>query len=246
MINDIIEKRTQLMNFFKNEVKTYSKEEILNKEFAVLSFSPTEEYIDVLESPFDDKCVDLSTFDFDDCDEVYLKGIITDIDKKNGYTIFHIQNKDALASITASGATLEKYDEYIVNGEPIVAKCSIYNGRPSLSFLINLNNIDVFKKECSYFKGESFKKVDEVMDGRKGEHVHYGVIVHCRFTKSSKDKDMVIGSLYDGEKIRGFATVKTFYNRKIPYFATAGDFVAFTKPKPTMEFVLSGMEVVKL
>ena len=241
-MNSIVEKRSKLINFFKNENKTYSKEDILNKEFAVLSFSPMEEYIDILQTPFDDFCDDLSTFANLNCDEVYVKGIIVDVDRKNGYTIIHIQNKDASGSITCSGGALQKYNDYLVTGEPIIAKCSIYNERASLSFLISLNNLEKFEQESDYINGKAFTKIDTIMKGREKSHKQYGVIVHCKLTKNKNNRDMVIGSLYDGKEIRGFATVKTPFNRKIPSFAVAGDFVKFTKP--TNEFLLNDVEVV--
>ena len=96
----VINKRSELMNFFKNENKTYTKQEILHREFAVLSFSPREEYIDTIVTEFDDYCVDLDTFKFEDTDECYIKGIISDVDRQRYQLIIHLQNKDHNISIT--------------------------------------------------------------------------------------------------------------------------------------------------
>ena len=49
----IIKKRTELANYFLNENKKYTKTDILHKEFAVLSFSPHEEYIDTIVTEYD-------------------------------------------------------------------------------------------------------------------------------------------------------------------------------------------------
>lgn len=244
MMKNIIQKRTELINFFLNEKNEYSREDILRKEFAVLSFSPYDEYIDSVCSKYDDLCVDLSNITLSNCDEIYIKGIIVDIDRQKDKTIIHVQNKESIVSIFCYGASLDKYHDFFVVGEPIIAKCSIYNERLSLGFLVNLNSLEDFNNECRYMSGESFTIIDDIMNGNKRKHIHYGVIVQCKQIKTKKDKDMIIGSLYDGEKIRNFGTVKTFYNKVIPVAATAGSFVKFRKP--TSDFFLSDVEVVDL
>jgi len=244
MINQIVKKRTDLINFFFKEDKTYTKEDIFNKEFAVLSFSPTEEYIDILKTPYDDIFVDLSNFIITDMSEMYLKGIIVDVDRQNFQTIIHVQNKENIVSITCSGATLNKYDQYCVVGEPIIAKCKIYNERLYLSFLIQLNDSLNFDHEWNYISGESKEKIDIIMSNRKKEETHYGLIVECNLVKTKKGKDMVIGTLYDGEQYRSFGTVKTQYNLSIPEYAIAGDYVKFNKPNDN--FFINNMEVVSL
>ena len=244
-MNNIVQKRTQLINFFLNEEKTYTREEILNREFSVLSFSPTEEYIDTLESPFDDICVDLSTYVMMDTSEVFIKGIIVDVDRQNYQTIIHIQNKDAVVGVVSSGVTLDKYDKYFIVGEPVVAKCKVYNERMYLSLLVQLNNIDNFERECNYINGESHKKIDEIMSNRQHESIHYGLIIECNLTKTrEKNKDMVIGTIYDGTTNRSFGIVQTKYNPTIPRYAMAGDFVKFQKP--THDFFINNMEVIYL
>lgn len=243
-INSIIEKRTDLINFFFNEDNTYTKEDILNKEFSVLSFSPTEEYIDTLESPYDYLCVDLSTYKMADTSEVFIKGIIVDIDRQNYQTIIHIQNKESVVSITCSGVTLQKYDDYLVMGEPVIVKSKVYNERLYLSLLIQLNNLKDFKKECDYLDGNSKKQIEMIMSDKKNQSTHYGLIIECSMIKTRKGKDMIIGTLYDGEKYRSFGIVKTKYNPVLPKYAMAGDYVKFNKP--TSEFFVNNMEVVEL
>jgi len=244
MIEQIIQKRTDLINFFLNQKNTYTKEEILNKEFSVLSFSPSEEYIDVLKSPFDDICVDLSTYTMLDTSEVYIKGIIVDIDRQSYQTIIHLQNKDSIMSVTCKGATLQKYEDFFIMGEPVIAKCSVFNERMYLSFLILLNSIDKFEKECSYIQGHSRKKIENVMSDKWRYSIHYGLIIECSMVKTKKGKDMLRGTIYDGKENRSFGSVKTSYNPSLPTYAVAGDYVRFNRP--TREFLINNMEVVDL
>ena len=85
----IIEKRTQLLNYFFNQSNEYTKTEILNKEYAALSFSPREEYIDSIITPFEEFITDFDDIE-NTTDQVYVKGIIVDIANKKGYSIIHI------------------------------------------------------------------------------------------------------------------------------------------------------------
>ena len=243
-MNNIVQKRTDLINFFLNKDDVYTKEEILNKEFSVLSFSPSEEYIDTLKTQFDDLCVDLSTYKIIDTDEMYIKGIIVDVDRQNFQTIIHIQNKDSLISVTCKDVVATKYDDYFVVGEPVIVKCKVFNERLYLSLLIQLNNIDYFQKECDYISGASKDKIDIIMSDKKHQKTHYGLIIECAMIKTKKGKDMIIGTLYDGEQNRSFGIVKTKYNPILPKYAMAGDYVKFNKP--TRDFFLNNMEVVQL
>ena len=243
-MNNIVQKRTDLINFFLNQDKIYTKEEILNREFSVLSFSPTEEYIDTLKTSFDDICVDMSTYIPTDTNEVFFKGIIVDVDRQSFQTIINLQNKDGHISIVSSGITANVYDDYFVIGEPVIAKCKVYKERIYLSFLIQLNYIEFFEKECDYISGISENTIKEIMSDKKDKEKHYGLIIECNLVKTKKGKDMVIGTLYDGEKHRSFGVVKTQYNRVLPKYVIAGDFVKFDKP--THKFFISNMEVVEL
>lgn len=243
-MNGIVQKRTDLINFFLNKNDTYTKEEILNKEFAVLSFSPSEEYIDILKSDFDHICINPSTHVMNNVDEIYIKGIIVSIDRQNFQTIIHIQNKDVILSIIANGATSNKYDCYFTMGEPIIAKCKVYNEKIYLGFLIQLNHMEEFKRECEYINGISKEKITTIMSNRQNKKTHFGLIVECSLIKTKKGKDMVIGTLYDGIKKRSFGTVKTKYNFTLPKYAIAGDYVKFNKP--TDKFFINNMEVVDL
>lgn len=243
-MDDIVKKRTNLINFFLKEDNKYSKKDILNREFAVLSFSPLEEYIDVLHSPFDHLCVDLSTYVPVDTNEVYIKGIIIDIDRQNFQTIIHLQNKESIISISCKDATLSKYDDCFITGNPIIAKCKVFNERLYLSFLVELNNLDAFKKECNYMNGYSKDVIHNIMEDKQDSQTHFGLIIECSMVKTKKGRDMLRGTLYDGVQIRNFGIVKTSFNPFLPNYALAGDYVSFNKP--SSDFFINNMEVVTL
>lgn len=238
-----INKRTDLMNFFKNENKIYTKQEILHREFAVLSFSPREEYIDTIITEFDKYCVDLDTFDFADTDECYVKGIISDIDRQRYQLIIHLQNKDHNISITIRDSVADIYNDYLVVGEPCIAKCRIWKERLYLSFIISLNNISDFQQECDYITGDLLKLVEE-KNKNSEKHIHYGIIKQCQLVTTQTGKKMLRGVLYEGPNSeRSFGCMMNIYNRKLSPSVHASDCIQF---RSNHEFFINDARLVKL
>ena len=240
----IIQKRSDLINFFLNENNTYTKEDILNREFAVLSFSPHDEFIDTVVTPYDHLCINVSDYNFDeDTIECYIKGIITDVDRQQYQTIIHVQNKDKNISITVREQHLiDYYNDYYVVGDPIIAKCRVWDSRIYLSFLVSINYLDRFVKEQRYMSGASFDVVANSYDVNK--RFQYGVIITVMKVRTKTDKPMLRGWLFDGERKREFGTMSTDYNTFVPWNAQAGDYVRFSKPKH--DFFINNMQVVRL
>ena len=242
-MENIIQKRTDLINFFLNEKHQYTKEDILNKEFAVLSFSPHDELIDTIVSPFDHLCINPSDFNFDEDNiEFYIKGIITDVDRQQYQTIIHIQNKDKNISITIRDNLIDVYNEYYIVGDPIIAKCRSWSGRIYLSFFVNLNYLEHFTKEQRYMSGTSFHVVSNSYDVNK--RFQYGVIITVMKVRTKTDKPMLRGWLFDGEKKRDFGIMANQYSPIVPWNMQAGDYIRFSKPKH--EFFINNVEVVNL
>ena len=94
-MDEIVEKRKSLLNYFFNQDKEYSKLDILNKEYSALSFSPREEFIDAFIIEYEDMLTPIEKLE-ENLEEVFIKGIVIDIDNKKGYSIIHIQNKAPL------------------------------------------------------------------------------------------------------------------------------------------------------
>ena len=243
-MDKIIEKRSELMNFFKNEKKQYTKQEILHREFAVLSFSPRDEYIDTIITEFDKYCVDLDTFDFADTDECYVKGIISDVDRQRYQLIIHLQNREHNISITIRDSVANIYNDYLVVGEPCIVKCRIWKSRLYLSFLIALNYLDDFSQECSYIDGKLFELVEEKNKNKKDKTLHYGIIKQCQFVTTQRGKRMLRGTLYEGpNNERSFGCMMNIYNRKLSPSVHAGDCIQF---KTNHEFFINDAKLVEL
>lgn len=226
-MNNFIEKRIDLINFFLNNDKKFSEEEILNKEFAVLTFSPHEEYIDFVKTIYDDVCIDLDTYDFDeDISEIYIKGIIIDVDNKKEYSIIHLQNKDHNISISCSKQIVFYYSDIFEVGTVVIVKCHTFNGKIYAHFFIDLRNVDAFSEEINYINGESKKKIDEHNIFR----TPLGLLRQVTYFTSQKGTRCIRLLTYTKEGEKTFITCHGKYNT-IPQNLKAGDFIEFRKSK---------------
>ena len=160
-MEEIVEKRSQLLNFFTGQSVNYSKTDILNKEYAALSFSPREEFIDSFVTEYDDVLTPITDLKME-LPEVLIKGIIIDIDMKKSYAIIHIQNKADNISISVDESVLYKYGEYLVKGHIVVIKGHTFNDKVYMHFLIDYSSDDSFVVEKNYLNGVSEKRVDEL------------------------------------------------------------------------------------
>lgn len=160
-MEEIVEKRAQLLNYFFNESNEYSKTDILNKEYAALSFSPREEFIDSFITEYDDvltSITDLQT----ELPEVLIKGIIVDIDMKKNYAILHIQNKADNISVSVDENVLYRYGDYFKKGHIVLIKGHTFGNKVYMHFLIDYSSDDSFVVEKDYLNGVSEKRVDEL------------------------------------------------------------------------------------
>ena len=133
-MEEIVEKRSQLLNFFTGQSVNYSKTDILNKEYAALSFSPREEFIDSFVTEYDDVLTPITD----------LKMELPEV------------------SISVDESVLYKYGEYLVKGHIVVIKGHTFNDKVYMHFLIDYSSDDSFVVEKDYLNGVSEKRVDEL------------------------------------------------------------------------------------
>lgn len=221
-MDDIIKKRTQLINFFKKEDNTYTKLDILNKEFSVLQFSLREEFIDNFITPYDYLVTDIDDIDTD-VEEVYIKGIIVDIDNKKDYSIIHIQNKDNNVSITCDKVVAQYYGNYFELGNVIIAKCHTYQGKFYMHLMINFSYENKFIREANYMSGKSASYLRQFAPNRD-----WGLVKQSKyFTSKNGNKCLrLVLSIHDKEHV--YITCSNKYNT-IPTNIIAGKVVQFKK-----------------
>lgn len=228
IMDAFIGKRSDLYNFFRNDVQQFTKEDILRKEFSVLTFSPHEEYIDIVKTEYDDICENLETLDVsEDRSEVYIKGIIIDIDNKKDYSIIHIQNKSVNLSLSCSKNVIYRYDTYLDIGNVIIARCHIYNTKIYMDFMIDVNFIDNFGSEIDFITGESEKIIKN-----KGYNPfvdrYEGLICQITYFISKNDNQCKRMDILMGDTIRTLVACKSAYRN--PFFEedlVVGDMISF-------------------
>lgn len=219
-MEEIIKKRSDLLNYFFNESKTYSKLEILNREFSALTFSPREEFIDAFETEFDDVLTPISDIE-ENQDEVLLKGIIIDVDMKKDYAILHIQNKADNFSVSCDKPVVRKYGDYFNTGDIVVVKGHTYNGKVFMHFMINYNSEDSFLQERNYLNGISQAKIDDI------DYAHtlglIGLLKQVKYFKSkAKGTPCVRIEVYEHGQNKVYITCNNY-----PENLVAGMFVSY-------------------
>lgn len=220
-MQEIIDKRSQLLNYFFNQSINYSKTDILNREYAALSFSVYEEFIDVFKTEFDDVLTPIEDLETDQ-DEVLVKGIIIDIDMKKNYCIIHIQNKADNISITMDENVLFKYGDYLHNGDIIVVKAHTYKGKVYMHFLINYSVDDSFLAERNYLNGVSINMINEIDYNERFDLV--GLVRQAKYFKSKKGNKCLRLQVYEKGKNKVYITCNN-----LPKNIVAGMFVSYLK-----------------
>ena len=160
-MDEIIQKRSDLLNYFFNDSVEYSKVDILNKEYSALSFSPREEFIDSYMTNYEDILTPFTELE-ENHEEVIFKGIIVDVDNKKGYSIIHVQNKSDNIGIMIDESVLYHYGKFLEKGHLILVKGHTYNGRVYMHFLIDYNSDEAFLKERNYLDGISKEMIDDL------------------------------------------------------------------------------------
>ena len=225
-MQEIIEKRTQLLNYFFNQSKEYSKVEILNKEYSALSFSPREEYIDAFQTEYDDvltPIADLQT----DLPEVLIKGIIVDVDMKKNYCILHLQNKADNISVSVDSNVLNRYGDYLQKGHLLLVKGHTYNNKVYMHFLIDYNVDDSFIIEHNYLDNVSASLLDDLDYTNRYDLV--GLVRQVKYFISKRSKKPCIRlQVYVKGKEKEYITCTNPHN-DLPTDITAGMFVSFTE-----------------
>lgn len=218
-MQQIVEKRSALLNYFFNEEKEYSKIDILNKEYAALSFSPREEFIDAFKTEYDDILTPINKLE-ENIEEVFIKGIIVDVDNKKGFSIIHVQNKADNISVMIDSSVLYHYSKYLEKGHVVFIKGHTYNKRVYMHFLIDYSADSSFLREHNYMSGLSFSLIDEVDYDSRIDKV--ALVKQAKYFKSKKGNNCLRLQVYENHREKVYITCST-----IPKNIVAGMFVSF-------------------
>lgn len=225
-MNEIIKKRSQLLNYFFNQSIDYTKEDILAREYAALSFSPKEEYVDVFRTDYDDVLTPMVELEHD-MPEVLVKGIVVDVDMKKNYCIIHIQNKGWNFSVSVDSNVLNRYGDYLQKGHLLIIKGHTYQGKIYMHFLIDYSSDSSFITEHNYLKGTSELLINDVDYTNRYDLV--GLVRQVKYFISKRSKKPCVRlQVYVKGKEKEYITC-TNPNYNLPKDITAGCFVSFTE-----------------
>lgn len=225
-MNEIIQKRGQLLNYFFNQSVEYTKEDILAREYAALSFSPKEEYVDVFKTDYDDVLTPMVELEHD-MPEVLVKGIVVDVDMKKNYCIIHIQNKGWNFSVSVDSNVLNRYGDYLQKGHLLIIKGHTYQGKIYMHFLIDYSSDSSFITEHNYLKGTSELLINDVDYTNRYDLV--GLVRQVKYFISKRSKKPCVRlQVYVKGKEKEYITC-TNPNYNLPKDITAGCFVSFTE-----------------
>ena len=225
-MDEIIQKRSQLLNYFFNQSVEYTKEDILAREYAALSFSPKEEYVDVFKTDYDDVLTPMVELEHD-MPEVLVKGIVVDVDMKKNYCIIHIQNKGWNFSVSVDSNVLNRYGDYLQKGHLLIIKGHTYQGKIYMHFLIDYSSDSSFITEHNYLKGTSELLINDVDYTNRYDLV--GLVRQVKYFISKRSKKPCVRlQVYVKGKEKEYITC-TNPNYNLPKDITAGCFISFTE-----------------
>lgn len=233
-MQEIIEKRSQLLNYFLPEEKKYSKLDILNKEYAALGFSPREEFIDAFKTDYDDLLNTKIELE-ENLDEVLLKGVIVNIDNKKGFSIIHIQNKADNISIMIDGSVLYHYGKYLEKGHIVLIKGHTFNQRVYMHFLIDYSTDDAFLREHNYLDGTSRFMIDDYDYDSHSYKV--GLVKQAKYFRSQRGNNCLRLQVYEEGEDKVYITCSN-----LPKNIVAGMFVSYTPSLDNKAFCNSVVE----
>ena len=222
----IIKHRSQLLNYFFNQSVEYTKEDILAREYAALSFLSKEEYVDVFKTDYDDVLTPMVELEHD-MPEVLVKGIVVDVDMKRNYCIIHIQNKGWNFSVSVDSNVLNRYGDYLQKGHLLIIKGHTYQGKIYMHFLIDYSSDSSFITEHNYLKGTSELLINDVDYTNRYDLV--GLVRQVKYFISKRSKKPCVRlQVYVKGKEKEYITC-TNPNYNLPKDITAGCFVSFTE-----------------
>ena len=224
--NEIVQKRSQLLNYFFHQSIEYTKQDILAKEYAALSFSPREEYIDVFKTDYDGVLTPLEDLETD-LSEILVKGIIVDVDMKKNYCIIHIQNKGWNFSVSVDTNVLNRYGDYLQKGHLLIIKGHTYQGKIYMHFLIDYSVDDSFIMEHDYLNKVSEMYLDNF--DYTNRHDLVGLVRQVKYFISKRSKKMCVRlQVYVKGKEKEYIACTNPYTQ-LPKDITAGMYVSFNE-----------------
>ncbi len=181
--------RAQLMSILdpKSTATEWSEEERLFKEYSRLKINPSGNLLDLYDTSnydVDIKSVAEVSQIQNEC-VCYMKVIVSQFKNRDEFGFLSVTDNFDSISVNCSKHHIEKYiDVFKRTGTPILIKVGVYNGKAKLLNLIDLKNINDYKRELSLIDGSAMKTLQALKE--KNKHINVGIIDNISFFTSKK------------------------------------------------------------
>lgn len=190
----------------EEEKHTWDDREMWLRQTGVLSMPPETPLIDFYDDPFEVELTSIDRIDWTDIqDEIYIKGIISKLNPKTGYTIFNITGEGGIVNVLASEEVMERFSTVFDSGvgTPILLKAHMVRGRERLyaDIILPFKGYEKYQKEINYVSGDSEKRLIHLKEASRN---NIGLVVSSNYFTSKNGNRGTRILFNDGEKIMNF------------------------------------------
>ena len=188
------------------DIPVWEDKEMYIRQMNVLDMPPEIPLISYFDDPFDVELTEAIHIDWEDPqDEIFVKGIITNVKKKVGYSFFNINDGSGLVNVLASEEVLEQYEDVFASGigTPVLVKGHMVEGRTRLyaDIVLPLENYDKYRNAIKYL--ENGRK-DELEFYKNGTRNHVDIVISSNYFKSKRGNRGTRLLFSDGSRLMCF------------------------------------------
>ena len=165
----------------------WTNEERLFKEYSRLKINPSGNLLDL----YDISDYNIEVKSINDVSQIqdectcYMKVIVSQFKNRDEFGFLSVTDNFDSISVNCSKHHIEKYIDVLKRtGTPILIKVSVYNGKVRLLNLIDLKNVDSYKRELSLIDGSAMQTLQQLKE--KNKHINVGIIDNLSFFTSKK------------------------------------------------------------
>jgi len=194
------------------EYQEWDDREMILRQLEVLDMPPEIPLIDFYDCPFDIETISVNEIDWEDVqDEIYIKGVISKVVHKVGYSLFNLTAEGGTINVLVGEEIVERFSPILEVGIPVLVKAHQVKDRERLygDFILPFENYEKYEKEIRYISGESQEQLKYLKEqGGRGE---YDLVVSAStFTSKRGNKGCRI-VFASGERLMSFNHEKPIY-----------------------------------
>ena len=168
--------------------ETWDEKKTLLKQLEVLDIPPKTPIISFYDYPFDTETTNISEIDWETAlDEIYVKGVITKINPKKGYTLFNMTGEGGTVNVLAGEEVVNRFSQVFDAGvgNPVLIKAHIVEGKERLyaDMIIPFEGYEEYEEELNYINGNSIKRLEYLKEQSRN---NVGLVTSSNYFRSKK------------------------------------------------------------